>query len=344
MKRLLWILLLFLACQNQNDKSKTDLTIPVHTAAVRQQPLIVPVRCSGLLQTTAELKLSFKTGGIIDRLYTGEGERVEKGEPLAVLKLDEIEAQRSQAKSALQKRQRDFDRVKNLYKDSAVPLEKFQDAETALQMARSQLQIAEYNYRYSKIVAPARGIILKKLAEPCEMIAPGHPVFIFGVHDKAWLVKAGIIDRDVVRLAPNDSAEVTFDVYSENFNAVLTRISQSPRISDGLYEIELRLLPTSKKLLNGFVADVSIYPALRETLQTIPFESLVESDGKQGYVFIITPDSTVRRKPVTIEHIQNDMAFIRKGLKGIDRVVTKGAAYLTDGSKVRVMRLQSGGE
>ncbi len=344
MKKLLGLLLLLLACQNQNDKSKTDLTVPIRTAAVQQQPLVVPVRCSGYLQTAAELRLSFKTGGIIDHLYADEGERVEIGERLAVLQLDEIEAQLNKAKSALQKSQRDFERVKTLYKDNAVPQQRFQDAETALQLARSQLRIAEFNYRHSRIIAPADGIILKKLGEVHEMIAPGHPVFIFGVFEKAWIIKAGVVDRDVMRLALNDSAVIKFDVYPDSFAARLANISQAPRLGDGLYEIELTLLPTSKKLLSGFIADVSIYPVLHKTFQTIPFESLVESDGKQGYVFMITADSTVRRKPVTIEHIQNDMAFIRKGLAGIDRVVTKGAAYLTDGSKVRVIRSRSGDE
>ncbi|MBD3385466.1 efflux RND transporter periplasmic adaptor subunit [candidate division KSB1 bacterium] len=342
MKKLLGFLLFLLACQNQSDLTTTDLTVPVKTAAIQQQPLVVPVRCSGLLQTAAELKLSFKTGGIIDRIYADEGDRIKKGESLAVLQLDEIEAQLSQATSALQKGRRDFERVKNLYADNAVTLEQFQDAETALQVARSQLQIAEFNYRHSRIIAPANGIILKKLAEAHEMIAPGHPVIIFGVRDNAWLVKAGIIDRDVVRLVLNDSAAVVFDVYADTLAARVTNIATAPRLSDGLYEIDLKLLPTSKKLLNGFIAEVMIYPALRRRLKTIPFASLVESDGKKGYVFTIMPDSTAKRCAVVIEHIQNDRVFIHSGLEGIDRVVTKGSAYLTDSSKVNVVDTQPG--
>jgi multidrug resistance efflux pump len=102
--------------------------------------------------------------------------------------------------------------------DLFVTLEQFQDAKTGLDMARSQLEIAEFNFNHSKILAPTSGIVLKQLAKAGEMIAPGHPVFIFGNKEKSWRVTCGVIDREVVRLAKSDSADIIFDVYPDTLS------------------------------------------------------------------------------------------------------------------------------
>ena len=51
------------------------------------------------LSDKEESKLSFKTGGIIKRIYVSEGQPVRKGQVLAELALDEIQAQAQQAGS-----------------------------------------------------------------------------------------------------------------------------------------------------------------------------------------------------------------------------------------------------
>ncbi len=61
----------------------------------------IPVRATGLLSTTTEMKLSFKTGGIIKQINVREGRSVRRGEVLAVLDLSEVKAQVNQARIGL---------------------------------------------------------------------------------------------------------------------------------------------------------------------------------------------------------------------------------------------------
>jgi len=51
--------------------------------------------------------------------------------------------------------------VSNLYQDSVATLEQKQDAETGLTVARSNLEIAEYNLKHSSILAHPTGKFLK---------------------------------------------------------------------------------------------------------------------------------------------------------------------------------------
>jgi multidrug resistance efflux pump len=68
-----------------------------------------------------------------------------------------------QAKQGVDKAQRDYDRAKNLYKDTVATLEQLQNATTGLSIAKEQYQTAIFNQSYSEIRATTDGRIVRKL-------------------------------------------------------------------------------------------------------------------------------------------------------------------------------------
>ncbi len=330
---------LFLSrCTEQDQADRPSARIVVATAPVVRESLAFPVYTSGLLSSPSEVKLSFKVGGIIDRILVKEGQRVRKNQPLAVLQQSEIEAMVKQARSAHQKALRDFQRVNTLYEDSVATLEQKQDSETALAVAESNLEIAEFNLKHSVIVAPGDGKILKQLAEEHELMGTGQPVFIFGSTEGAWLVRAGITDRDMVTLQYGDTAKLAFDAYpGEKFLATVSELSQAADPFTGTYEVELSLLPHRQPLVFGFVAEIEIHPSRRESFIIIPIEALVEADGGKGWVFYLQmPEKIARKTAIDIRGFYHDRVVVSKGLENVQTLITEGSAYLSDGSLVTV--------
>jgi RND family efflux transporter MFP subunit len=338
--RICFIGFLFLAgCHQKTGGGSERQAVPVRTIAVVSRRLSEPVRTSGFLSSATEAKLSFKTGGLIDRIFVEEGERVLKGQILASLKLDEIQAYTEQARNGYEKAGRDFERAQNLYRDSVATLEQVQNAQTGLNVAKSSLDIAEFNLTHSTIMAPSNGRILKKLAHANELIGPGYPAFVFGTEGPRWIVKVGVTDRDMVRLGAGDSASVSFDAFSGRcFRASVRTISGAPDPMSGLFEVELNIQRNSESFANGLMADADIFPSKKHVLWVIPFEALTDVRDDQGTVFTVTSDGTVKRIPVTIGFLSNDQAAIEKGLEDIDNVVSEGAAYLSDGASVKVVK------
>lgn len=311
--------------------------IPVKLIKVERKSVSLPIRGTGILAATEESRLSFKIGGIIDALYVNEGESVKKGDQLASLKLEEIQAMFTQAKSGLEKAERDFQRAENLYKDSVATLEQLQDARTGLQIAQSQFQIAQFNLEYAKITAPADGKILKKLAESNEAIAPGYPVYLFGTGGKTWLMKIGMIDRDVVRCRLGDAAEIVFDAYpEESFHATIQEIAGAPEPMSGLYEVQLKLDNPSCPLMTGFVGKVTLHPSDRIPVSLIPTGALVNGNQDSGTVYTVK-DSIAVEIPVTIAFLLDDSVALKDSLGSVDYIVSDGAGYLKPGVKVRIM-------
>jgi RND family efflux transporter MFP subunit len=236
---LLLILSLLASCGKKKEVKKAlieDDIIAVKLADVSHANSTEAIKASGLVGSLQEARLSFKTGGIIEKIFVKEGQSVRKGQLLATLNLTEINAQVQQASESVQKAERDLKRVTNLYRDSVATLEQVQNLTTALSVAKQSLEIASYNQGYSKIYASNNGVIVKKLMNEGELAGPGTPVFFMnasGAND--WVIKVGVADKDWTRLRMGDRATVTLDAFPEQiFTAIVSNLSQGADQNSGL--------------------------------------------------------------------------------------------------------------
>jgi membrane fusion protein, multidrug efflux system len=333
------MILLSVGCKSRNVKS-IPATLPlVKVAAVTSTEISIPVHSTGALVSSEELKLSFKTGGIVAGIYVKEGEHVKKGELLASINLSEVNSNAEQAKNAFDKALRDYNRAENLYRDSVATLEQKQNAATALNMARSTLDIVQFNLAHSRIIAPDNGLILKQLVKQNEMVSSGYPVFLFGSSGKFWKVRSGLSDKDVVKVNQGDSAVVSFDAYpGVKFSAIVDLIGEISNPFTGTYETELLLKTSNFRLASGFVAGVEIYPASKRLFSFVPVGSIVEADGLQGYIYILKDKDIVQKVKIEIENFMDSMVAVKGIPAGTSEVVSEGAAYLRDGVNVIVVK------
>jgi len=332
------LILLITGCRNEKVKTTFSETAGVRITHIAPETVSIPVHSIGLLVSSEEMKLSFKTGGIVANIPIREGDRVRIGDILATLNLSEINAQVRLAGNGYDKALRDYTRARNLYADSVVTLEQMQNAATALDVAKSSLDIAQFNLAHSKIIAPDNGIILKQFVKTNELVASGYPVFLFGSSGKSWKVRSGLSDRDIVRINPGDSAVILSDAWpAVKFPAIVDQVGEISNPLTGTYEVEMTLEKTGYRLASGFVTGVEIFPSKNETFIMIPVEAIVEADGQGGYVFSLTELMTVKKIKIEIVTIIGSKAAIRGNLDGIREVVSEGAAYLRDGEKVKIM-------
>lgn len=337
---LICIILISAGCGNETKKTVPREITAVRTTRITAETISIPVHSSGILVSSEEMKLSFKTGGIVANIPVNEGDRVKRGDTLAILNLAEINAQVNLARIGYDKANRDYTRAKNLYADSVATLEQLQNAATALNVSKSNLDIAQFNLTHSTITAPENGIMLKQFVKTNELISAGFPVFLFGTSARNWKVKAGLSDRNVVRINPGDSASVIFDAWPGiKFKAVVYQVGEMSNPLTGTYEIEMTLSDAGGyRLATGFVAEAEIFPSKKETYLMIPVGAIVGADGQEGWIYSISDSLTVQRIKIRIVTIIGAKAAIRGDLNHIREIVSEGAAYLRDGEKVKILK------
>ncbi|MCB0568755.1 MAG: efflux RND transporter periplasmic adaptor subunit [Phaeodactylibacter sp.] len=362
---LLGLIALLAAC-GQPEKQDNGQQPPrfVETAQAKPADYRETVFATGKLSLEEEAKLSFKTGGVIRQAFVSEGQSVRKGQLLAELALDEISAQAQQARLGQQQAEigvenarlglrlaeRDYQNALGLFRDSVATLEQLQNAEVQLDNARNQLaaaqkavamgveqvQVADFNLKYSRITAPADGVILKKLAEANELVGPGTPVFFFGSREKARVVRVNITDKDIIKLRLGNEAELHFDAYpGETFRGTVREIASMADPYTGTYEVEVEVAPTDKTLLSGFIASVEVVTNITPELVEIPIDALLGANVLKGEVFVVEDGKAVKA-PVEIYKVEGDKLLIQRGLDSADRVITSGVGYLEDQQPVMI--------
>ena len=323
--------------------------LPVEVVAVSWQDYARPVRFSGVLENKSEQNLAFKISGLVRRVLVNEGQWVKEGQLLAALDLEEIDAQVAKAESVLANAERNLGRFQSLQGSDALSVEQLQTAGTQVDVARSDLTVARFNQRHAVIRAPADGRILKRVIENNEMVAPGTPAFLFAPRQSGWVLRGGVSDRDIVRLSLDDRADVQLDAYSgRRFQARISELAARADQSQ-TFGVELRVQDEAgQPLLAGFVGHATITPAHTRKAVLLPPGAMVRAYrseqarqlGMQSEVevFVVNPQQQAELRRLPLLAIESGQLVITGGLNEGEQVVVAGAAYLSPGRAVTVVR------
>lgn len=332
---------ILLSCSDKTEEVKTDIptdVIPVKVIELQSSNIKRVINASGQFTTEDETMLSFKTGGIINKIYVKEGEQIQKGQLLATLDLTEINAQVNQAQIGYEKAQRDFKRAENLYRDSVASIEQFQNAKSALDFAQQQLNAAKFNLTYSEIRSITDGVVLKKIMNEGQITGPGSPVIQINSKGNAdWVLKVNLSDKDWAYINIGDSALVQIDaIGKENLKSVVSSKSESVDFMTGSFSVDIKLINNKKiDIASGMFGKAIIHPKTKNVAWKIPYEALLDGNANEGYVFVTNDLKIAKKIAVKVGEIEDNNVCIKSGLENYKYIITSGSAYLTDNSLIK---------
>ena len=347
------MLLLLAACADDTDDPAHDAAsvstrsapVPVAVASPGDNDSTAWITATGTFGSRDEIPLAFKIGGVVTRMLVDEGASVQRGQILASLDLREIDAAVAKARVAVDKAQRDQARVQRLAADSVATLAQLQDATSALDAARADLASARMNREYAIVTAPEAGIILQRQVTAGTTVGPGTTVLTLGGTRRGRVLRAGLPDRDALRVSVGNTATVTFDaVPGVRYDGKVVLVGRSADPRTGTYPIDV-ILPNADALPNGLVGQLRVMATGRRLAITLPADALLEADRDSATVYTVHPDSArpdgsvvlvAQAQRVQVSAIEGDRVVIA-GLAPNARVITRGAAYVSPGVAVRVV-------
>jgi RND family efflux transporter MFP subunit len=331
------------ACSGSEAKNVTPAVnlIAVQVATVGASSDAERITATGMLAAKEEVALSFKIGGVIESIPVNAGDRVRAGQRLAQLSQAEIGNEVAKARLGREKAARDLARVKALQADSVATLEQLQDATTAFDVADANVRIAEFNQRYAVITAPADGIVLERLVERNQLITPGATVLTLRTARQGLVLRVGLTDKDAARVRVGDPASVTFDAVPERvFDGRISQVGLDASMRTGTFDVEvaLRGVPSTVTLASGLIGRTTIAPRGVATAArtAIPIEALVEATGDTAIIYTVAPGPVARRQIVVVTALDGARVVLRDALPPGTQVITAGAAFVVDGSRIRV--------
>jgi len=313
--------------------------VAVTVEQVKYEQRSQPIRNSGRISQKNEIRLSFKTGGLIEQIKVEEGDEVVFAQVLATLDLEELDAQQKRAAANFKKTAADLQRFSKLYEEALVSLQVKQNVETANASAAAELRIANFNKKLAVIRAPADGRILKRYAESSELVQPGQPVLLLASRKQGSVVRVGLIDKDIVKVGVGDPVRISMDAYpGRTFTGTVSEVALSTNSGAGTFEVEIQIDDQGYVLRSGLIARVEITPQSKGLRFYIPVESVFKAENGFATVFVLDEEkNVVNAVNVEILEFLQDEVAVRGSLKASDRVIKLGAPYLSDGSPVKLV-------
>jgi multidrug efflux system membrane fusion protein len=313
--------------------------VPVRVATAAPAEFLNQIRTVGRVEPDRTYVLAFKTAGVVSVLNVQEGDAVTKGQVLAELDPRDVNAQLREAQEAADKAVRELDRIRTLHARDYASDASLQDAQALAKSTYAAAQAARSNQGYASIVAPADGVVLQRSVEANGVVAAGAPVMTLSDMSESFVLSAGLADRDALRVALGDTAEVTFDAFPDQvFAATISEIGADADARTGTFQIKLKIDHHAAPLKSGLVGRAAITPSVAaDVALAIPVDAILEGHGDQALVFVVDPATgAATRTRISTGRMSGALVAVTAGLAAGDQIVVDGAGYLSDGEKVLI--------
>jgi len=304
---------------------------------------------SGYIVARSKAEISPKSVGRIAWINLEEGQRVRKGELVARLENEELQAEKTKALANLENARRELARQKSLFTKGITTEQTLNNAETAVEVFEAQLKNVEEQIRNTEIYAPIDGVVTVKKAFLGETVTPqgfggagsAGATFAVIVDLNSLEMEADINEQNLGKLSLGMPAEVTLDAYPDHpYKARLRQIVPTADRQKGSVKVKVELLTKDDRVLPEMSCRV-YFQDPEGLLDTdggekvmIPFSSVVENNGEKG-VFLVERD-TVQFQAVALGYAVGLQIEVKEGLIGGEELVVEvDTLHLRDGQKIR---------
>ncbi|MDR1852221.1 MAG: efflux RND transporter periplasmic adaptor subunit [Propionibacteriaceae bacterium] len=305
----------------------------VSVAAVEKATLDVTVSATGTLTAKTSVGVFPPTAGTIGSLKVSDGDKVAKGDVLAVMAKGPLREAQTQAQAALSAAYAQADAAK-----SSTDAQKSAAAD-AVTAAKAALATAKDNLAKAELKAPAAGVVSFAAGiEKGAGLTPGVAAFTI-VDQDSLLLEAAVDETDIAKVEKGQAAAVTLDAYPDSpMSGKVESVGQSATTTatgSVAFLVKITFETGSNKVLDGMSGSAEITVEQAKDALAVPVEAVL-SDGGTNSVFTVASDGTVKKVAVKIGAETDTQVQITDGVQAGDRVVTVGAASLSDGQKVRI--------
>ncbi len=341
------LVLFFNACAKEEEKvQKESIKVvkifDLKKAITTQEVFKYPAQIEAFQDTL----MAFEVPGKIVKFYFSEGDKVKKREVIA--QLDDViyKANFDSAKANYAQARKDFKRYEKLLKTKSVSQAVFDKYKQNLNVSKAALEVAEKNFKETKLEAEFDGLIAKKLVADFARVPVKQP--IVRLQDtSSYKVKFFVPETDMLRTQGNltpESISQFIDIYvtvgGNNKNKIKANLIDISTVAEKVtrtFEITLGMKKQKDMtILAGMTAEVQIYFKRSNNIKiAIPYGAIFTDDSKKSFVWIVDKTNKVHKQEIQTGNLSNEFIEVIDGLNKSDKIITSGVRFLQENDEVK---------
>jgi len=332
----------------------------VYVAAVVQQDVPEYLELVGQTDGYQDVDIRARVEGYLETMQYQEGSFVRKGDTLYQIDrkpleaaLDQAIADKSTAEARLTKATNDVARYTPLVVKQAVSRQELDDAKSAQQASRAQVDAAaaivtnaKLNLGYTRVVSPITGLVGTTRVKPGNLVGKNEPTLLTTVSQiDPILFRVGVTEAEFLRISKRyperigKAARVTdieltlADGSTYAYPGRVHAIDRAVNTTTGTLGAQLEF-PNPKFILRpGQYGRARVLVDMRKGALLVPQRAVQELQNQYS-VAVVTPEQKVSFRNVKVGPRVDTHWVIAEGLQPGERVVAEGLQSIRDGMTV----------
>jgi len=323
--------------------------LTVTTAKAEQTRLPLKLGANGSIAAWQEAIIGSEASGLrLTEVRANVGDRVSKGQVLAVFALESVQAEVAQTRASLAEAEANASdaagnaaKARTLQASGALSEQQINQyttlektAKARLEVARAMLTVQQVRLQQTRLLAPDNGVISARSATVGAVVSAGTELFRM-IRGGRLEWRAEVTSSELARIQVGTPVTLVAANGAEvNGKTRMIGPTVDPLTRSALVYVDLPATEGSNPFKAGMFARGEFELGSNNAL-TLPQRSIVVRDGF-NYAFQVGDDNRVRQVKLQTGRLVGERVEITAGLPADARLAVDGAGFLNDGDLVRV--------
>ncbi|MFP4694898.1 efflux RND transporter periplasmic adaptor subunit [Thiohalospira sp.] len=322
-----------------DDQARESEKMTVGVAERRAEPVEELLVLQGEVEPDSRMVVRAETAGQLAEWAVSRGARVDEGELLARLKMDDRQAKLRQAEARVAGAESDFEATRTMAEDDFTAELQVDVKRAELEAARAELEAVRQDIENTELRAPMAGIVNRRIAERGDFLAVGGQLAEIVVNDPLLAV-VRVPQHRIREVEPGQEARIRF-LDGSTATGEVTFVAPVADPATRTFRLEATFPNPEGDLPSGISAEVIIPVAETEAHRVSPALLNLDDDGRLGLKAVA--DGEVVFHEVEVIRADRDGVWVTGAPPEID-LITVGGGFVRPGEAVATESAAAPGE
>lgn len=314
----------------------TQQGVTVRVQKMNFSSFVEAIQVTGIVKAYEDVSLSPEEGGVVKEWKVPKGQRVAKGQILAILKDDVLQASYDAASAQYKLSEINYEKQKSVFQEQAISELQMKSTEYNRDAAKAQSDLQYARLERARLRSPIDGILNDRFYDEGEFVPPAVPIAHI-VNSNTVKIAAEVPEVATANLTVGAPAVFTVDAFpGDTLRGRVTFVAAAINPNNRTLPVEVVVSNPGNKLKPEMIARIRILRTAKKNALLLS-ESVIQQVDRNKYVVYVEHGGKAEERIVKLGGRQGNLVEIVDGLKAGDRVIVAGYQKLVNGQAVAII-------